>query len=540
MGDFDVVLSLTSWKDRLKTNCVLNTLRSLVNQKCNCKTHIVLNIFKDDIQYISNDLKQFIQKNNIELLECPIDLKSHKKYYYVMQKYKDKPVILFDDDLIYYDNTVKVLWDNYKKHPNCISARRCHLMRLDSNKKFLPYKKWRYEYTQQSSEPSSMLFPTTGGGTLYPPNCLTISREDFNDIVSSITADDIFLKYKAFKNNILVSYVFDKHKLAYYKQNESLTTKALCFTNDYVNDLILNKLLNKLDSKLFNGNNKDDVNVVYITDKNYLEQTITSIKSLFISKTESRKYCVFVLHSKDLNDNDIIKLKKLNNKNCIVYPLLVITDKYSKFQTKRHVTQTALIKFDIPNLIHSRKVLYLDSDTIILNNIETLYDYDISKYFLCAVRDTKDINIQLLKNKIKNIHNLNEKFYFDIFEKHLGYFNSGVMIMNLELMRKYNISEKLFDYRTNGENYFMDQDALNVCLGDNVLFVPLEYNFQMFIPNVYTNKELKTIYNNKNFDISNNNWLLNNVKILHLSGQHKPWNENIPFFTDLYNKFKIS
>lgn len=75
---------------------------------------------------------------------------------------------------------------------------------------------------------------------------------------------------------------------------------------------------------------------------------------------------------------------------------------------------------------------------------------------MCAVRDTKDINIQLLKNKIKNIHNLNEKFYFDIFEKHLGYFNSGVMIMNLELMRKYNISEKLFDYRTNGENYFMD------------------------------------------------------------------------------------
>lgn len=47
-----------------------------------------------------------MEKHGIEVLECPIDLKSHKKYFYVMQKYRDRPVILFDDDLIYNDNTV--------------------------------------------------------------------------------------------------------------------------------------------------------------------------------------------------------------------------------------------------------------------------------------------------------------------------------------------------------------------------------------------------------------------------------------------------
>ncbi len=62
-------------------------------------------------------------------------------------------------------------------------------------------------------------------------------------------------------------------------------------------------------------------------------------------------------------------------------------------------------------------------------------------------------------------------------EKHRGYFNSGVMLLNLAAMRRDEITKKLFDYREHGINFFMDQDALNVVFRDEVKFLSWKDNF---------------------------------------------------------------
>lgn len=49
MDEFDVVLSLTTWKKRLVGDNVLNTLKSLLAQRCHLRTHVVISIFKDDM-----------------------------------------------------------------------------------------------------------------------------------------------------------------------------------------------------------------------------------------------------------------------------------------------------------------------------------------------------------------------------------------------------------------------------------------------------------------------------------------------------------
>lgn len=230
-NDFDVVLSLTTWSKRLNGNNVLETLKSLVNQKCNVRTKIVLNIFKDDLQYIKKDLKDYIEENNIEILEYSLDLKSHKKYFYVMQKYQYKPIVLFDDDLIYNDNIVQLLFDNYKKYPECVSARRCRGINYDKYGIALPYNYWnifnRYGYPQ-----SNTFLATTGGGTLFPPNILNISSKDLWIIEKFITSDDLFLKYKMDQKGIKVSYVYDPDNRQSFKcQKESADKSSLCFEN---------------------------------------------------------------------------------------------------------------------------------------------------------------------------------------------------------------------------------------------------------------------------------------------------------------------
>ena len=56
------------------------------------------------------------------------------------------------------------------------------------------------------------------------------------------------------------------------------------------------------------------------------------------------------------------------------------------------------------------------------------------------------------------------------------YFNSGMMLLNLNKMREDSLPEKLLDYRLNGINYFMDQDALNVVFEGKIRLVSPEYN----------------------------------------------------------------
>ena len=45
------------------------------------------------------------------------DIRSHKKFYYVMQEYPDKAFVTCDDDIYYHPDTLKYLVECSKKHP---------------------------------------------------------------------------------------------------------------------------------------------------------------------------------------------------------------------------------------------------------------------------------------------------------------------------------------------------------------------------------------------------------------------------------------
>ena len=135
-----------------------------------------------------------------------MDIKSHKKYFYVMQKYPYDIIITIDDDIIYENNTIEILYKNYIKYPNEISAKRVHKIKFKKNGISLPYKKWHKGYKLLTT-PSFNLMATTGAGTLFPPNILKIYYSMIYDILNCITSDDIFLKYIENKLKIKVIWV---------------------------------------------------------------------------------------------------------------------------------------------------------------------------------------------------------------------------------------------------------------------------------------------------------------------------------------------
>lgn len=125
------------------------------------------------------------------------DLRSHKKYYYVLQEYSDSDVILLDDDLYYPDQLLENLNEMAKRHPQCICATRIHKMTY-SDGKLNQYSKWVHNYNPSIETTSKDYFFTSGAGTLIPTGLMpndVFNEKVFKDIC--FLADDVWLNMQA-------------------------------------------------------------------------------------------------------------------------------------------------------------------------------------------------------------------------------------------------------------------------------------------------------------------------------------------------------
>jgi hypothetical protein len=131
-----LIVSFTSYKKRLnKIDKVLNSILkgTLVPNK------IVLTLYYKDIKYISKYINDYLIKNNIYLIIVNIDIKSHKKYFYAMQKFPYDIIITIDDDIIYEKTTIEKLYKSYLKYPNEISAKKVMQNRINIGINHLNY-----------------------------------------------------------------------------------------------------------------------------------------------------------------------------------------------------------------------------------------------------------------------------------------------------------------------------------------------------------------------------------------------------------------
>ena len=105
----EIIVSLTSFPERINT--VWMTITSLLLQTHKpCK--IILWLSKEQFEntILPQKLVQ-LKKYGLEIKWCD-DLKPHKKYFYCMQEYSDKCIVIADDDVFYPKNHLKILWEN--------------------------------------------------------------------------------------------------------------------------------------------------------------------------------------------------------------------------------------------------------------------------------------------------------------------------------------------------------------------------------------------------------------------------------------------
>lgn len=116
----------------------------------------------------------------------------------------------------------------------------------------------------------------------------------------------------------------------------------------------------------------------------------------------------------------------------------------------------------LPRDLH--KVLYLDGDIIVRHSLRCLWDTDITDYALAAVPDVNENNLNFY-NRLK-------------YPSTRGYFNAGVLLINLDYWRSYQALSHFFTFLESHRTdiVYHDQDILNAVFYDRKRLMPIKYN----------------------------------------------------------------
>lgn len=123
-----------------------------------------------------------------------------------------------------------------------------------------------------------------------------------------------------------------------------------------------------------------------------------------------------------------------------------------------------------------KKIIYLDADMVVLTDIAELYDYDLKGKPLGACLDRAgDPNIALWFDKKTRSRNyiINYVGIKDV----KNYFNSGMLLLDLEKIRSLNIMDNIIADAKENTYRFPDQDVLNKHFYKNVEYIDIAWNF---------------------------------------------------------------
>lgn len=205
--------------------------------------------------------------------------------------------------------------------------------------------------------------------------------------------------------------------------------------------------------------------VVYASTANQFDKMETAAKSLLLSNDVDHVY--FIIEEDEYPN-------KLPDK---ITPITVKKEDYfcsgganmESYWTWIAITRLALQSI-LPN--HDR-VLWLDTDTIVMDDISELFNRDIDGYYFGAIEES-DV-VTEYRYMMRNRATAEITVRTDGIVMYGGYYNSGVLICNLKALRD-GKGDELLRFINTTKLTNPDQDAINICCRGKILSLPVEYN----------------------------------------------------------------
>jgi len=263
------------------------------------------------------------------------------------------------------------------------------------------------------------------------------------------------------------------------------------------------------------------VSILVTLNSNYIRPLKVMLKSLFLQHPDT-SFVIYLLHSSILPEEIADLENYIASHGHTLSTVTVDADYFADAPVVKHYSKEMYYRILAFRLLPPEldKILYLDPDLMILNDICQLYEMDLSEHlFAAAYHDRIPLTeINRLRLKAQELP---------------AYYNSGVLLMNLRLQRETVREQEIFDYVKENKKWLIlpDQDVLNALYSTSIMNIDeLRYNYDARFYLYYK------LSSGGRVDMD---YVVRNTSIIHFCGKRKPWHKNYSgVFHALYKHYE--
>lgn len=332
------------------------------------------------------------------------------------------------------------------------------------------------------------------------------------DNIEMFQNKDIYYIAERLLNLFVVHYARVKNNnLVMYANVVNVCCKVDKF--DYSKLILGNKSLSNIKPQILRDD-ADKINIVYSSDNNYAQHCCVSMASILLNSDENSYFNFIILDGgiTQKNKNKILSLKHIKKCDITFYDISKFD--FSKFKLNReYISIAAYYRLAIPEILDNniKKIIYIDCDTIVETDIKKLWNIDIENYLALVVDDECGV-FQCIRLGLS----IDSR-----------YFNSGVLVFNIDKLRKCDFYNQCIKYYRDNENIItlQDQDILNIFFNNKCKFIDLNWNANS---RIYLGNSLKAYSiqygdSEKSYSKEEEDKAKYNPYIIHYTDVVKPW-----------------
>lgn len=242
--------------------------------------------------------------------------------------------------------------------------------------------------------------------------------------------------------------------------------------------------------------------IALTSDNKYTPFLYTTMVSVLQSANENTFYDFYLLLDPNFSDKSKEQINTLKVEyNCNIN-FINMNNCFSNLDVPASWYRLLVAKF-LPETID--KCIFLDDDIYVRTDLNDLYNIDLTDNYIAGVLATSYyVYADKHHCNILNIPSTKQ------------YINTGVIVYNLKLLRKDNITQKFIELSDNNWPSY-DQDVMNVICYGKIKILPPKYN--VMIKHLFINDiRLYDLYTKEEIEEAKNNPYL-----IHFIDEQKPW-----------------
>jgi lipopolysaccharide biosynthesis glycosyltransferase len=212
------------------------------------------------------------------------------------------------------------------------------------------------------------------------------------------------------------------------------------------------------------------ISIVMACDEGYAMPLTTALRSIADSNSRHWPLNVYLFADRFREQTRERVIRSLPEGSISLRWLHINLDRFSNLATLPYISNMTFARFLLGDFLpHDvTRVLYLDSDILVLGDLGPLWTSRLDRNCVGAV---PDVGFDTLANRKDP-----QWPGMPLVER---YFNAGVLLINLDIWRQQQIGERAAQYLSqHPDSPFADQDALNVVLDGMWTILAEEWNFQ--------------------------------------------------------------